>query len=152
MRSRPNRISNAWTCGVNLNSDLRKKHDGYKQKGLKMLGYLIIFFVGIPLFALSFSVTCVVLGFFSEDFKPNGPGGFLQLYKQFLIIAAIYVGLAFVGIRGILGLGIIALGYKYVFHATWKHALIIGFFGGIAGWIAMVALLLVLNQMGLAIR
>ncbi len=40
------------------------------------MDYVILFGLGIPLFALAFSVVTVLLGLVWERFQTTGPGGF----------------------------------------------------------------------------
>ena len=113
------------------------------------MGYVILFAIGVPLFALVFSGVVLLLGLVWERFRTSGPGGFGMLYLKFLIIAAVYMVLAVVGIGGLLGLMIMALAYKYVFGAGWVEALIIGIVGGIIGWVAFIGIVAALVDMGL---
>jgi len=105
------------------------------------MNYVILFGVGVPLFALVFSVVTLLLGLVWDRFQTSGPGGFGMLYLKFLIIATAYMVLTVIGIRGILGLVVMAFAYKLVFGAGWVEALIIGIVGGIIGWIAFITIL-----------
>ena len=115
------------------------------------MGYALLVVVGIPVFALAFSATVKFLGLFWGRFETSGPGGFATLYTRMLIIAAIYVVLAMFGIGGLLGLLVMALGYKFVFYAGWVEALVIGILGGIIGWVLFVVVLVGLGAAGLAL-
>lgn len=88
--------------------------------------YAILIVVGIPLFALVFSCVTLILGKISVHFETEGLSGFGDLYLHFLIIAGVYVVLSMLGIGGLLGLAVMALTYKSVFHAGWPQALVIG--------------------------
>lgn len=115
------------------------------------MGYVLIAVIGIPLFALVFSGTTLFLGLFWSRFKPEGEGGFGQLYKQFFVIAVIYVALALIGIGGWIGLAVMAVGYRTVFGAGWVEALVIGLVGGLAGWAVLIGLLYTLAQLGVSL-
>jgi len=113
--------------------------------------YAIVALVAIPVFALAFSGTVLFLGLFWSRFKTTGPGGFKTLYGKMLIIATIYVILAMVGIGGLIGLAIMALGYKTIFGAGWVEALVVGFLGGIVGVVLFVVVVGVLASLGVAL-
>lgn len=106
-----------------------------------MLAYVVLVVVGVPLFALVFTGVTLFLGLFWSRFKPVGEGTFWDFYRQFLIIAAVYMVLSFFGIGGLLGLAVMAFAYKTVFGAGWFEALVIGILGGLLGWILMIALM-----------
>jgi hypothetical protein len=111
--------------------------------------YVLLVFVGIPLFALVFSVTVCFLGLFWNDFQTTGPGGFKMLYGKMLIIAAMYVLLSMAGIGGLIGLAIMAFGYKIVFAAGWLQAFVVGLLGGVVGWVLFLLVAVALSEMGL---
>ena len=113
------------------------------------MAYVILFVVATPLFALVFSGLTLFLGLFWQRFETTGHGGFAQLYKQFLIVAAIYVALSMLGIVGLLGLLVMAAAYKTVFGAGIVEALVIGVVGGLIGWVLFVALLMGVVAVGL---
>ncbi len=111
--------------------------------------YVIVFGVGIPLFALVFSALVMFFGLFWMRFQTTGTGGFKGLYLKMLIISTIYLGTAMLGIGGLLGLGIMALGYRFVFDADWVEAFVLGLVGGIIGWGLLIVFLAGLVQMGI---
>jgi len=98
-------------------------------------------------FALAFTFVTYFLGIFIQSFRPN-EATFLDMYRGFLLIAAIYIFLATLGIGGLVGLIIMAVAYRYVFDATWVHALVIGVIGGIIGMFAWIYLLAFLVEHG----
>ena len=105
------------------------------------MGYVIVFVVGVPLFALAFSLATLFLGLFWDRFRPDGPGGFKTLYGKFLIVAAVYIVLGFLGLGGLIGLAVMAFAYKTVFGAGWIEAIVIGIVGGFLGWLMIAGLL-----------
>ncbi len=112
--------------------------------------YLVVAAIAIPLFALVFSVVTLFLALFWSRFKPVGDFSFGRFYLQFLIIAAAYVGLSFLGIGGLLGLAVMGLTYKLVFGAGWVEALVIGIVGGLVAWGLLIGILAALARLGMA--
>ena len=90
----------------------------------------------------------LILSAASDAFKASGDGGFKEMYCRFLIIAAVYVGLALIGIGGLIGLAVMAFTYKVIFDAGWLQAFVIGLLGGILGWILFFLTVLSLAMMG----
>jgi hypothetical protein len=78
-----------------------------------------------------------------------GEGSIWDFYRQFLIVASVYVVLSLLGIGGLIGLLIMALAYKTVFGAGWVEALVIGIFGGALGWVMMRGVLRAAVEVGL---
>ena len=117
------------------------------------MAYVVLAVIGIPLFAFVFAATVKFLGLFWLRFKTEGPGGFLQLWTQFLVVSTVYVALACFGIGGllglILGLAVMAAAYKAVFGAGWVEALVIGILGGGVGWVLLIVILLGMEGVGL---
>jgi hypothetical protein len=113
------------------------------------MAYVIIFSVAVPVFALAFTGVTVFLGLFWSRFKPVGEGSIWDFYRQFLIVASVYVVLSLLGIGGLIGLLIMALAYKTVFGAGWVEALVIGIFGGALGWVMMRGVLRAAVEVGL---
>ena len=119
---------------------------------MDFLVYALIFVVGTPIFALGFMLITLFLGLFWEAFRMEGEGSLIQAYKQFLIVAAIYVVLAMIGIRGLMGLAVMAVAYKYVFGAGWLQALVIGILGGLLAWAIFIGILLSLAVLGVGLE
>jgi hypothetical protein len=109
----------------------------------------VVFVVAVPFFALVFSLVTWILGFFWDVFGIEGRGGLLKFYGQFLIIAALYVGIVLLGVHPLIGLVVMFLGYRYVFGAGWVQALVIGFLGGIIGWALFPGVLGFVERSGL---
>lgn len=112
------------------------------------MAYAVLLVIGIPLFALVFSVTVKFLGLFWGRFQTSG-GGFGALYAKFLAIAAVYMFLAMLGVGGLLGFLAMILGYKLLFGAGWVEALVIGLLGGFVGWVLLIVVLACLYAAGL---
>jgi len=113
------------------------------------MAYVVLAVIGIPLFAFVFAATVKFLGLFWLRFKTEGPGGFFQLWTQFLIVSTAYVALRCFWIGGLLGLVLMGLAYKTVFGAGWVEALVIGILGGGVGWVLFFVILLGMEGIGL---
>lgn len=108
---------------------------------------LLLFAVLFTAFAaLVFSLLTLLLGLVWEDFEVSGPEGwtmqtFGEFYLRYLIIAAVFTFVSLPLGNGILGIGAMAIAYKYVFDAGWLQACVIGVGGGIIAAILFVLLL-----------
>lgn len=118
------------------------------------MAYVLLLIVGIPTFALAFTVVTYGIGIFSERFRPSN-ASFGAMYKGFLAIAAIYLILALLGLGGIFGLlvnlGVMAVAYRYIFDASWLHSIVIGIFGGILGAVGFVGIVALLQGIGMTL-
>jgi hypothetical protein len=121
---------------------------GIQERRIEVMAYVLIFVVGVPLFALIFTGTVYFLGLFWDRFQISG-GSFKEVYVKFLIVAAVYLLLSVLGIGGIIGLGIMALCYKFTFDAGWVEALVLGILGGAVAWGLFIVVLMALAGMGL---
>ena len=94
--------------------------------------------------ALIFAVLTLQLGKFWPAFEVSGPDdwSFLDFYKRYLIVAAVYTFVSLPLGNGLLGIAALAVAYKFVFDAGWFQAFIIGSVGGI---IAVVLFLLLMQ-------
>jgi len=95
--------------------------------------------------ALVFSGLTLLLGMMFKSFSVSGPDdwSFVDFYKRYLIIAAVYVCITMpLGCMcwGIPGIGAMALAYKFVFDAGWTQALVMGTVGGIIALMLFVAM------------
>ncbi len=112
--------------------------------------FLLIFGVVFTAFvALVFSVLTLILGMFWEDFEVSGPRGwtlrtFGEFYLRYLIIAAVFTLISLPLGNGLLGIAALAVAYKFVFHAGWTQAVVIGGVGGVIACVLFVALLVLL--------
>lgn len=110
--------------------------------------WLLIFAVVFTAFAaLVFSLLTLLLGLFWDDFEVTGPEGwtlqtFGEFYVRYLIIAAVFTFVSLPLGNGLLGIGAMAVAYKYVFSAGWLQALVIG---GVGGLIACVLFAMILS-------
>ncbi len=117
--------------------------------------YLILFLIAIvftAFAALVFSVLTLVLGKVSDDFSISGPEGwsFWEFYQRYLIIAAAYTFVSLPLGSGLLGIGALAIAFKYVFDAGWLQAAVIGIVGGtIALVLFFILMTIVLTPFGL---
>ena len=96
--------------------------------------------------ALVFSLLTLLLGMFWDEFEVTGPEGwtlqtFGEFYLRYLIIAAVFTFVSLPLGNGILGIAAMAVAYKYVFHAGWLQALVIGGIGGVIACILFLMLL-----------
>ena len=95
--------------------------------------------------ALVFALLTLLLDWMDLDsFSISGPTdwSFWDFYKRYLIIAAVYTFVSIPLNSGLLGIGALALAYKFVFDAGWPQAIIMGIIGGI---IALVLFRLLLT-------
>ena len=113
------------------------------------MGYVLLFVIGVPVFALAFAGTVKFLGLFWGRFQTSGPGGFTMLFTKMLLVAVVYLLLSVVGIGGLLGLAVMTLCYKTLFGAGWIEALVIGILGGLVGWILFIFALAGLAELGM---
>ncbi len=86
------------------------------------MSILILVLVGLvfaAFTALVFAVLTLVLGKMFTSFQVSGPDdwSFFDFYKRYLLIAAVYVFVSLPLGNGLLGIGALALAYKYVFDA-----------------------------------
>ena len=113
------------------------------------MAYVLIFGVAVPIFALAFTLVTIFLGVLWNRFKPVGEGSLWDFYRQFLIVATVYVVLALLGLGGLIGFAVMALTYKTVFGAGWFEALVIGILGGLVAWWMMYGVLYCAVRIGL---
>jgi hypothetical protein len=102
--------------------------------------------------ALVFSVLTLLLGKVYPAFEISGPDNwsFIDFYKRYLIIAVVYVFVSLPLGNGLLGIGALAVAYKYVFDAGWTQAIVMGIVGGLIALMLFVLLLwAVLTPLGL---
>ena len=92
--------------------------------------------------ALVFSVLTLILGKLFDAFSVSGPEGwnFFDFYKRYLIIAAVFTLVTLPLGWGVLGIGALAVAYKYVFDAGWVQAAVIGTVGGVIAMVLFVVL------------
>jgi hypothetical protein len=114
------------------------------------MAYVYVFLIGVAftLFAaLIFSVLTLLFGKFSGAFDVDGPDewSFGAFYARYLIVAAVYTFVS-IPVGGVLGIGALALAYKYVFDAGWTQAIVMGLVGGIIALILfMILMMLVIS-------
>ncbi len=110
---------------------------------MNILSLLLLGVVFAVFTALVFSVLTLLLGKMSSVFEVSGPDdwSFSAFYLRYLIIAAVYVFVSLPLGNGLLGIGALAVAYKYVFDAGWMQAIVMGIVGGL---IALVLFLLLL--------
>ena len=119
---------------------------------MEILLYLVIGAVFTAFAALVFSVLTLILGKFFASFDVTGPDGwrFSEFYVRYLIVAAVYTFVSLPLGNGLLGIGALAIAYKYVFDAGWLQAIVIGIVGGIIALVLFVILIVaVLIPLGL---
>jgi hypothetical protein len=92
--------------------------------------------------ALVFSVLTLILGKMFKSFELSGPDDwqFLDFYKRYLIIAAVYTFVS-MPLGGFLGIAALALAYKFVFQAGWTQAAIMGTVGGLIAFVLFFLLI-----------
>jgi len=118
-----------------------------------MLPFIIVLVTGVPVFAVTFTAITYLLGIFSQRFRPTEAKPW-HILVRFIPVAAIYMLLSLLGFNGISLFGLLKLlimtaAYRYFFDADWIHALVIGFLGGILGWICYATILVVLVDLGM---
>ena len=94
--------------------------------------------------ALVFSVLTLLLGKAFSAFEISGPDdwSFFDFYKRYLIVAAVYVFVSLPLGNGLLGIGALAVAYKYVFDAGWVQAIVMGIVGGLIALVLFMLLLI----------
>jgi len=112
--------------------------------------YLVICVVFVPVFALAFTIVTYLLGGVMPYFRPQG-GSLGAVYKGFLFIAAIYMLVGVLRLGVLPALVVMAVAYRYVFDATWVHALVIGLLGGIVGIFGLVGISAIVQYLGYAV-
>jgi hypothetical protein len=97
--------------------------------------------------ALVFSGLTLLLGMMFKSFELSGPDNwqFLDFYKRYLVIAAVYTFVS-LPLGGFIGIAALALAYKFVFQAGWTQAAIMGTVGGLIAF-ALFFLLILLADM-----
>jgi hypothetical protein len=119
------------------------------------MNLVLLLFIGVlftAFAALVFSVLTIVLGKVFSSFEISGPAGwrFQDFYVRYLIIAAVFTFVSIPLGNGLLGIGALAVAYKYVFDAGWIQAIVIGIIGGIIALVLFFILLVaVLVPLGL---
>jgi len=116
---------------------------------LQAMQYLLIYMAFIPVFAFAYTFVAYVLGLVMPSFRPEN-GSFGAFYKGFLLIAAINLLLALIGVRGLIAFVVMVIAYRYVFDAAWWHALVIGILGSIVGMFGMVIVVQLMFTLGIA--
>jgi len=111
------------------------------------MAWLILIVIGIAFAAfaaLVFSLLTLLLGMMFKSFEISGPDdwSFFEFYKRYLIIAAVFTFVSLPLGNGFLGVGALALAYKFVFDAGWVQAIVMGLVGGA---IALVLFLLLMT-------
>lgn len=119
------------------------------------MNVLILILVGLAFTAfaaLVFSVLTLQLGKLSDSFDVEGPADwtFFDFYLRYLLVAAVYTFVSLPLGNGILGVGALALAYKFVFDAGWVQAIVMGLVGGLIALTLFVILVsVVLAPFGL---
>jgi hypothetical protein len=92
--------------------------------------------------ALVFSVLTILMGKVFKSFEISGPDdwSFGDFYLRYLIIAAVFTLVTLPLGYGLLGIGALAIAYKYVFDAGWTQAAIMGIGGGIISFVLFAVL------------
>ncbi len=119
---------------------------------MNFIALLLLGVVFAAFTALVFSVLTLLLGKTFSAFEVSGPDNwsFFDFYKRYLIIAAVYVFVSLPLGNGVLGIGALAVAYKYVFDAGWVQAIVMGIVGGLIALVLFVLLLVVvLGPLGL---
>ena len=119
---------------------------------MDVLILLVIGVVFTAFAALVFAGLTLLLGLMFESFEVSGPDnwGFFAFYKRYLIIAAVFTCVTIPVGPGILGIGALALAYKFVFDAGWVQAIVMGTVGGVIALVLFLILLtVVLAPLGL---
>ncbi len=119
------------------------------------MSILILVLIGVvftAFAALVFSLLNLLLAKMFASFEISGPDdwAFLDFYKRYLLIAAVYTFVSLPLHSGFLGIAAMAVAYKYVFDAGWTQAAVMGTVGGIIALVLFVILLVgVLTPLGL---
>ncbi|RIK72942.1 MAG: hypothetical protein DCC68_25690 [Planctomycetota bacterium] len=108
--------------------------------------WLILILVGLAFTAfaaLVFAALTLALGKLTDSFDVEGPDDwtFFDFYLRYLIVAAVYTFVSLPLGNGILGIGALALAYKYVFDAGWTQAIVMGLAGGAIALVLFVILI-----------
>lgn len=117
--------------------------------------WVILILVGLAFTAfaaLIFAALTLLLGKMFESFDVEGPDdwSFFDFYLRYLIVAAVYTFVSLPLGNGILGIGALALAYKYVFDAGWTQAIVMGIAGGLIALVLFFVLIaVILTPLGL---
>jgi hypothetical protein len=122
--------------------------------GIRAMALLIFLVIGVAFAAftaLVFAALTLLLAKLLPSFEVSGPDdwSFFEFYKRYLIIAAVFTFVS-LPLGYILGIGALALAYKYVFDAGLVQAAIMGTVGGlIAATLFFALALMILKPLGL---
>lgn len=110
---------------------------------MNLLAWLLVGALFTAFAALVFSVLTLLLGKLSISFEVSGPDNwsFGAFYLRYLIIAAVFTFVSLPLGNGILGIGALAIAYKFVFDAGWVQAIVMGIGGGIIAVVLFVIML-----------
>ncbi len=106
---------------------------------LLLLGVLFTAFA-----AFVFAALTLGLGKMFQSFEVSGPDdwSFVDFYKRYLIVAAVYTFVSIPLNNGVIGIAALAVAYKYVFDAGWVQALVMGTVGGIIAIVLFLILVM----------
>ena len=109
------------------------------------MGIVVLIGLGLAFTAFTafiFAILTMLLGMVSKSFEISGPDGwsFGDFYLRYLIIAAVFTFVSIPLGNGLLGIGALAIAYKYVFDAGWTQAAIMGIAGGIISLVLFLLL------------
>jgi hypothetical protein len=119
------------------------------------VNWLILILVGLAFTAfaaLVFAALTLLLGKLTDSFDVEGPDDwtFFDFYLRYLIVAAVYTFVSLPLRNGVLGIGALALAYKYVFDAGWTQAIVMGLVGGVIALVLFILLVaMILAPMGI---
>ena len=111
------------------------------------MGILLLIVVGAAFTAfaaLVFTVLTMILDWLDiEAFSISGPEGWSsgEFYLRYLMIAAVYTFVSLPLGNGLLGIGALAVAYKFVFDAGWVQALVMGVVGGVIALLLFILLI-----------
>jgi hypothetical protein len=110
------------------------------------MNILILVLVGLAfaaVAALVFAVLTLILGKMFTSFEVSGPDDwtFFDFYKRYLLIALVYSFVSLPLGNGLLGIGALAVAYKFVFDAGWTQAIVMGTAGGLIAVVLFIIML-----------
>lgn len=109
---------------------------------MNLLALLVIGLIYAAFVALVFCLLTMLFGLLFKSFEISGPDNwsFFAFYIRYLIIALVYVFVS-MPLNGLIGIGALAIAYKYVFDAGWIQAIVMCTVGGVVALVLFILLI-----------
>ena len=113
-----------------------------KDVAMNLLALLVIGLIYAAFVALVFCLLTMLFGLLFKSFEISGPDNwsFFAFYIRYLIIALVYVFVS-MPLNGLIGIGALAIAYKYVFDAGWIQAIVMCTVGGVVALVLFILLI-----------